>query len=545
MSTKESHIPQPESVAPTQQFTSVETAPHGPSVSLEVPGIPPTEAVTHLGELNNIDNFFYEQDIHAATFNWTTRDEPGKLLWYIPISPQAMNKALSYISKLYIGWAGDFLITFKIAGTAFHAGNMVVVAFPPSEHPTKYAGSKNYTMFPWCAADPKTLEIMTITARDKRPMAYHYTDGFDFAGGESNLNIGGYIAAFVDLQLNTSSSGSQAIQVQVWSKCAPNFKFVFFRPPTIEILPGQVEVPPMLEYYLNFSLQSTNQNFIMSSNAIVARKLVAFSSDTKELTSGFYNTYNVEGEYTKEVVFKTDFYLPDEPNIYTVKSNSTSAGVKTIRTAPFWEYHPNKETSWALAPTDTYVALCLQFKEESDIQNNEYLWDHHGEIGNFPLDKPAIMPHPTDYKRARLQQTQFKHLPITASTPNESFLLFMDEFNDIWSIQHFGMTRYFKTGALKNWIPPGQCALFLLNDAEENLPIAYVKLYQKGFMTIDGTKDQIIYDLFRMSLKFYGFLAQTDAMPLRTPAMAQNRLMVNLKHRSLNKSSRKLAAKKH
>lgn len=542
----QAHIPQPDATtAPSEQFTSQQTAPHGPSVSEEVPGLSPVEAISHLGEANGIDPYLYQHDFHTATFQWSTRDEPGKLLWYVPITPQSINKVMAYLSRLYVGWSGDSLFTFKIAGTGFHAGALTIVALPPTVHPNTLSGTTDYSIFPWICFDPKMLEIATIQGRDKRPINYHYVTP---PGGETtSYDIGGYIAVFVQLQLNTSSSGSQNIQVQVWGKPAPNFVFSFMRPPTEDIVSNQLIVPPVLDWMLNFkNFMNSNIMFQLSSAPVLIKWLIVQPSTIVELLHGMVNCYGVDSTPLGDD--NTTFHSENRiSSMLTTTYASPYASMQASGNVPSWEVD-YEGSGAAVASTGAVGQGALHLKDSTTVGDfnsatTTFNTWKNGTGDEFSTETPIRMFFEPTVEKASGLVSGHLHSP----TANESFLVFAGgtaSSNPVTSAQHMGLTRYLLTGEISHWIPSSQAALFMLQDAEEQLPIGYVKFYTEGYFTTEGSTDAVVYDIFNMRLNFVGFIQRTSNVPARTPQMSVNRLLVQNKHRSLLKASRKLQPKR-
>lgn len=522
--------------APTDQFVSTQDAPHDSTgISIEVPGPSPIEAVTHIGEANSIDPYFYQQNIHAATFTWNTKDPPGKLLWYVKLAPQEMNKGLAYLSKLYLTWVGDFLLTFKLAATSFHAGNFVVVSLPPTVHPESLAGKKDYTFYPWAAMDPKTYEIVSFVGRDKRPLAFHYVDGMDM--GNDSLDIGGYIAAYVDLQLNTSATGSQAIQIQVWSKLAQNFRFSYIRPPTTSVVPAQILVPPVLDHYLHFG---ESFHFSLSSAPTYPENLVVLPAALKQLTTGGYNTSNLYGSMANSK-FSLDEPVPAyESWEIKVLGDHTEPDVTVQILKPMWQWEP---TNWfpvgQRSATRKAANVTIKKSDSKDLPLYTLTFDQA-----FSTLKDDDRLYTTN-SVAGAGPCQWVDNGLAPPIDGESFLVFGAHDPKLYSIQTEALTGIFFTGMLKQWVPEGQCALFLLVDTVESLPLSFVKLYSEGFFTTAASTDEVLYEFKDMKLEFYGFINRTTPMPARSPEMSRNKLLIDQKHRALHKASRKRAATKH
>jgi hypothetical protein len=191
------------------------------------------EAAPHAAAINNIDLYFYQQYVALANFTWSTTQIPGTLLWSSPITPRRAHANLAYLSQIYNIWVGSLEYQVKVAGTGFHAGALAVVRLPPNVDPSSLTGSSDFTVFEYTIIDPKTLECFAKNVCDQRNIMYHYMNREAGEEDFSRQSIGGYIAIYVLLQLNTSSTGASQIDVQVFNKAGMDFNLLQIRPLTV------------------------------------------------------------------------------------------------------------------------------------------------------------------------------------------------------------------------------------------------------------------------------------------------------------------------
>ncbi|APG78409.1 hypothetical protein 2 [Hubei picorna-like virus 77] len=193
---------------------------------------PAAEAIPHTGSLNALDPYVKEQFISQGSFEWTTADLVGKLIFSCPIHPVNANPILAYLSKIYNTWAGGLDFKAKIAGTGFHAGALALVRLPPNVDPATVSDVNKFTCFEYEIIDPKLLECVSRSVMDQRNTMYHYNP-YDATNYNS---FGGNFCIFVLQALNTSSSGSTSISVQIFSKASEDFEMLQIIPPNITTL---------------------------------------------------------------------------------------------------------------------------------------------------------------------------------------------------------------------------------------------------------------------------------------------------------------------
>jgi hypothetical protein len=174
-------------------------------------------------------SYLKKQNISLQHFTWSTSQLPGTLLVNIPITPLRANNCIAYQSGLFNAWNGGLEYQAKVAGTGFHAGALGIARIPPNIDPTTLKTVSQFTAFEYSVIDPKTLEAVCKHVPDQRPIMYHYMKD-DFSDPN---NIGGYFVIFVILQLNTSATGTNQIDVEIFNKLAPDFRFIQVIPPNI------------------------------------------------------------------------------------------------------------------------------------------------------------------------------------------------------------------------------------------------------------------------------------------------------------------------
>nr|QJI53578.1 MAG: hypothetical protein 2 [Picornavirales sp.] len=532
------HIPQPNASAesPGEQIQSTDTALPMTSIEISQPSFS-QELTPAVGEMNQLDPWFYTQFRQIDTLTWTTSDEPGKLLWYVALNPLSMDKNLAYLARLYLAWAGDFNFNFKVAGTGFHAGLLTFVKTPPTIHPTRVTNPEDFSIMPWDAVDPKMLEVGSMYGRDIRPIKYHYVE--QQPNAPPDYAIGGYLALFVNLPLATSSSGVPRINIAIWVKNAPNFRFGWMLPYTIQDNLPSIVPPDGLNWILDFSKHIPQ--YSLASCPITPTVLTALPADTKVLNTGVYNCYNIDGEAMS--MYDADKELPLNTGWtgFTVYSISAEDKTMTLNNpTPFWFYEPTVPLPiWNVSvASEKNVLMSDSFTQ----QQKEYL-----KI-NFKEDPSSVFKEGDKVNIGTINQGgkmgDWVDTEYAPPATNESFLVFGDKA--VFSAQTEAIMRFFRAKNLSTWLPTGQVALFQIYETEQDLPIGYAKLYRQGFFTTRAWKEETHFMLDKMKFKFISFALPTSTIP-QTPEMSQSRMLVSYYHgKALKAASKKSSAsRKH
>lgn len=524
----QAHIPQPDATgAPSEQFGSTESAPVGPTISgIGNPGPQPVEAITHALAHNGIDPILYQQFIYNSMFTWSTSDQPGKLLWSTPITPLAYNKITARLATLYNIWTGGADFNFKIAGTGFHAGALVFVRIPPNYTPQELSGSFDFTAFEYVVIDPKQLEVASFHVGDQRLINYHYVN--PETSQPESWDIGGHIACYVQMALNTASTGTQQIQITSWSRLAQDFNFVQLRMPR-EITDVKTDLlPTTLAYLLNFSQQSYN-TYTLSTipcTGVRAVYLKVLPASIKILYTGIVQTYNLKGEdnsdwYNKVANMTTrmlnakvspskigiDMEADKVQGLVSIQ-NAQNVYILNLKASNM----PKAEKIQITGATRTGTLLNLNVKFPDGTSEGD-------ELIVTPADQTEL-PHEKCAKVGNIT------LPVA-----ESFITFSGYNSGVSGmVQTTELANYFKSKVLENWLPTTKCALFSVIDAVENLPMFQVKMYSEGLFSTLPNAALTIYKLQRLRFEFIGFIERTDSLRVN-PQMSVNRMLLSSVHR--------------
>jgi len=516
----QAHIPQPDASGPGEVIYSTDTAPHGPTVSgIGVPGPTPREVSDHTGAFNTIDITVGNQFIPTDTITWSVAQPKGTLLWYCPIHPDRSNVIYEYLSRMYNCWGGGFDFNFKIAGTGFHAGCISICRIPPNRHPTEFTKPSDWGPFEWVSFDPKMLEVAAISVRDQRPINYHYTGRFNEKDPNS---FGGYVAMYVLIKLATASTGNNAIGIQVFCKASQDFQFSQLISPYIEKdLP--ITVPQQFDRIFDFS--KTLQSMAAYPRYVSAIRVLP--NTTIIVKEGMYNCFSgPDKTLTRIKTFAQD--VP-KPLPFFVAENVNVAGKVISQLVPSYPVTFDADSKVTLISSG-YDKVFVKppaevwefkvFNNFSSYTTTSDLTEHDGD--NFLLYSlyNEKIPNVSSWKDDN---------EISSPLAGESFLVFGDINSTLFSLQTTQMSVAFASGDLSAAIPPHQCLLYQLFDVNENLPIAYCKLYSDGFFTTTGSADITNYVSQNMALRFDSFILRTDPIP-NPIVMAQSRLSVRAIH---------------
>ncbi|APG78385.1 hypothetical protein 2 [Hubei picorna-like virus 69] len=511
-----------------QKITSVQDAP-GVNLppSIDGPPIPTNEVWHHTGHKNVIDPQVYEQNIFVATVEWSVNDEAGKLLWVSEVNAQS-NPLTSFLSGMYHYYKGGFVYMIKVMGSAFHAGQVSLTVLPPDANPTELSGTRGWTAYNWVAVDPKHIGPIEVEVRDVNQGSFHFTD--PSKQGLSPLKRIGWIAMFVDSRLNTTTSGTQQISIEIWCKPTRDFMFSYLRIPRPSETPS-VGIPAELAYLLNFSLQG---NGILLANSFVQTdKITVFPKTIKSYPYQPFNQIWVDGTHTEFAFLEEPGY--SRRTIGNTKWDSAigASEFSAIRPLPITNTRtgqpsPIAPPSSGRAPSrlDWNIGQWVFDKWISPQQGHFFAYmegDYLRDGDNIYMFRPAIGPKTTMINAHQNTKT------FTVPVDGEAFFLLSAQSNSsIVSPLSYAVYELFRTKQIAQWWRPGQCAIFNLVDVEEGIPLRKVKLYEEGYFTTTGSDNYISYDIKKLRLDFQNFAIRTS--PLRSSSeMRRNDLLIRQK----------------
>lgn len=566
------NAPQPDAVGPAETFDSTIAAPGGAVSSIGLPGPQTTEAPIHTGALNGIDPYLHRQYVPIATFQWTTAQNPGQVLWKLPIHPANLNMWIAHLWKMYGGWAGGVDLAFKMAGTGFHAGALMFVRMPPYLDADEPRTIESYGAFEWALMDPKTLQVELKSVIDQRPIMYH-TGDYD---KKNPFSFGGTIIAVVNLPLATSSSGNQSITIGVYAKISNNFQFT-------QLIPIQdkqsIVLPPA--QLLN-SLDFTNALF-GPVNGSVMRRLVskpktAFAYVDKEAIncaqftglpmqgtqfqplitpSRVFSSNSFEGFKFKDMAYFRNPQHEDgssEEWLNLINNASDKVGISfskmimvecagkdyevydNTRTVIVTFYFRHDQFLWIVTYDGPLSVIDNDFKTDNPIGQYQIRFTNQGttqsELSGLRWTKPdthtmpvtASMPftdkEPLDLDKAPLQGVAFTFAQVDATWANkryappinENIVVFEDEFGASSAQNSALKDAIIKS---KGYLTEGNSMVFNIVDVENNLAVMPLRLNWNGLLTTLPSSTEIFLEFGcndKYKCEFVSMLPSTTPM---------------------------------
>lgn len=504
-------------------FTGTDQTPIPLSAIAAAPAATLAEASPHAGVINTIDPYFYNQFVALTNFTWTTTQPPGTLLWSSAISPLRGHINLQYLSKLYNIWVGGLDYQVKVAGTGFHAGAIAVCRLPPNINPATLTGSNQFTMFEYTIIDPKTLEAMMKGICDQRPVMYHYMN----TPLTDPLAIGGYIAIYVLLQLNTSSSGSSQIDVQVFNKCAIDFNL-------LQIVPTSLDTsgPPPSESYRQL-FQEKRLALSPYTMGPVHALIVEASTVLGSAATAKLRNVNTLAFFDGDTLSTP---IPDIVPSWSGFFHATGVGTAFLCDGS-GVARPQKINFGAISGSPT---VCVAFGREADAYRSFAIsGDGFGAITVTAFTAAGVL---SDLVVGAVYPFTFSSTTVMVPSPSaavwspvasgESIVTFQSvvpfampipsgTFVGTFtrrSLSTLHISQELATGDYRNEL--GQAALLVVIDTVLNTPLFYVKLYNTGAFSAAAVVAEVLLDFSGLGLEFVGYIRELDPIPGPTLAMA-------------------------
>lgn len=522
------NAPQPTPSGGAAEVFDSTIEPAAPTVSSTgLPGPTPAEGAIHAGTINGIDPYLRSQYIATSTPTWSTAMAPGTLVFSKPIHPQSSHQYLAHLSKMYNVFVGGIDYVIKVCGTGFHAGALMVVRIPPNYKPQEISKLEDITAFEYKIIDPKTLEVVSQTVIDQRNVMYHYLP-LDLDDYQS---FGGHFAIYVNVPLNTSSSGSSQIAVQIFERPSVNFSFLQLRP--LDLISPSFRVPAQLEHALNFRREQLSCGD--------ARELMFMKFHPKTALRALFNHawygYNMHGDHM--VSFSQ---LHGDMNQTWQVKYDTSPGDDCFRLKKAGFIQPLDQTSWPPVEGTVYGSI---FNVTNDayaaaawtIKTNEQMQLDFTTISSMePHFNKAWNPSEFEFDieiNLAMGALTFSAQTIdgfTGYSPpiDEALVTFQSEL-DLLHAQPYSLAKELQTGDYKDLIAPTDSLIFQLIDGNVDLVIALVRLHPQGYMTTHQQTAVKIFDLddHRYYFKYPGVLPRTTPMFMTPGAPSLSEVALN------------------
>lgn len=165
---------------------------------------------------------------YYSTINWSTTDEPGKVLFTQNLNP-GMNVFIDHVSRMYSGWSGSMDVRFTISGSGVFGGKLAAVIVPPG---ISTKGGLGLLQFPHVLVDARQTDPVIFSIPDIRTVLYHaMTDSLT-----SNLVIVVYNELLNPYENGRNNSTSCTVTVE--SKPGADFELHLLKPPAINLQGG-------------------------------------------------------------------------------------------------------------------------------------------------------------------------------------------------------------------------------------------------------------------------------------------------------------------
>nr|QJI53470.1 MAG: hypothetical protein 2 [Riboviria sp.] len=517
----QSHIPQPSAAGAAEVFESTSDNNPNPSISsIGGPGPSPGEVSQHTGASNTLDITINRQYYPTDSISWTTAQVKGTLLWFVAVHPGFANPIISYLMNIYNCWGGGFDWNFKVAGTGFHAGAVAIVRIPPNRHPSEFTTVSSWGAFEYLVIDPKTLEVVSAHSIDQRPINYHYLP-YDASNPAS---FGGFLAMYVLIPLNTSSSGSQQIAIQVFNRPAPDFQFSQLIYPHL----SHKTLDPVTIFDSIFNFKERSNHVCRSTlGASVLRvmpaslKVIDSGTDGARKLNGDYllNSGDVQSMHQNNPIFKcTIRHVPDK---YTSIADYDGDLDKRKRT-------------WYIFGPARYATLYSTPKNGVITPTNRIRWDvitNHIELPDEDVKENLddCIYSPVNTETEVFQRT---HKQTFATVVPESVIVFKSD-NGLWSLQTHEFAVMASSGYFTSILPSRRsAAMFVIVDQNLDLPVGYAKLTQDGILSTNASHDAIDYHLDDIKFIYDSNILESDPLP-KKPEFTRNMLLVSQHHSSV------------
>lgn len=512
------HIPQPnsQSAAPAEVFDSTADAPHGQTVSaLGTPGPKPGEVVVHTGQKNSLDFSIDRQFIPIDTFIWSTTQPRGTLLWQSPVHPSRVNPLVAYLSGIYNTWGGGIEFNFKVAGTGFHAGSLAFVRIPPNRRPQQFSTPTEWGAFEWVAMDPKTLEVLSLDIMDQRQLNFHYMK----LDESDPTSFGGWIACYVLIPLNTSSTGTQQIAVQAFSRPGSTFTMNQLIMPTIS--EPENPRPALLESSLLMGAESFGQQ---TKTRICCMRTMGTGVQQWPL----FLTSKLDGFYQYDISDQVGAFQQAAPRWTTTSVTGTS-----------WSGYESTLKSLAL-PTGSSCLVCpyknkaypstamLELEKKKD-GNNWVLGATAAVVNDLGVAAndgvyfiPGSYLSTSDVSYKNFSDSDYFKIPA----PKEVFLMYTNGEGPPYAADPQLVTYYNLAYQeyFKDLMSKDDCLFFDLIDNSTQAILMTAKLYIEGFFTVhEQMANKLIGN--RATLKFSGYGRRTSQIPV-TPTQMMTAILL-------------------
>jgi hypothetical protein len=190
----------------------------------------PGFAGTNIDELNL--RHFCSIPAFIKTFNWTTAQATGTLLWSSPVSPPAMSNdvsvattsstltarlptPLSFASSFFKLWRGSICFTIKVVKTEFHSGRLLFTFAPDCSLDPVFAD-----------IDPLYKEVLDLRHSNEFSVCIPYVSSTPWKSVPNDIGVG-RVGLYVLNSLRGPATVSTSVQILVEANGGPDIEFAY------------------------------------------------------------------------------------------------------------------------------------------------------------------------------------------------------------------------------------------------------------------------------------------------------------------------------
>nr|WPV63559.1 MAG: capsid protein [Wufeng shrew picorna-like virus 27] len=564
-------------------FTSTDSGiPAMPGIRV-VADSPSAELPTHVGNVGTLDPQIYQQRIQIATAAWSSDMGASRVIATFPIHP-SVHMWTDYLSAMYNGWTGGFIFDVRPLGTGFHAGQLAATRVPPNLDVSQFRTPAQLSALETVYIDPKDLNAVSIEIMDQRPIMYHMTNidkvtvSDRMTPSEKFMNsttFGGTLVLWVSGQLNTSSSGSNQIDLVIWCRPSPTFDFAQILPPRATVTPDTY-FTTLIESALDFRFADRCE----AQGGRLATIAIAFPISQTEMSHmriNFQGCFNSDGiplekvgpnfeqrmaaylgaSATKGKITKYKNMTPSDLfNLYT-------GCTKDLNITDELQVNPCNFRNGATPYDQVEISQNYALGPFQFFASNTKVWTYQGihdttgagtvKLSSFQLQlalsSPAVdecydnvpsvsVATAPDYEpinstyvlgtfveanvgskdHVEIEPLIDARFPKIALPLAESLFVFAScgSADGAYggSFQTTRLRTIFENGSFKRELGVNSnCALLQIHSVAAGAPISYAKLYPEGFLTVPPVVNATLYDLSDLTFSFVQIMQRAAPFP--------------------------------